>query len=170
MRRQGRRRAHGQAMLEFALLAPMLCMLALGCVDIGGYYQDRIDMQAAVRGAARFASINPTTLSASSSAPPNTIQGVLQNEAGHLSIINDNAHITIQYFAVSGSAETLCAQYDQSTNSLTYQGTYNSSSCIAVGNVVRITAVHTWQSKTPMISGMLPLNGTMTVGYSMVIT
>jgi Flp pilus assembly protein TadG len=169
-RRSGRGGWLGQAMLEFALLAPLVCLLSMGVVDIGEYYSDHINMQAATRSAVRYASINPTAWSNAATAPGNTIQGALQQDAGGLTIINDAAHVTIEYYAADSSWNmTLCGTYNYQTNSLTLANGYSLFSCIQVGTVVKLTVSHTWVPKTPVVSDALNFSATMTATYSMVI-
>ena len=52
--RLGRRNA-GQAIVEFALAAPLLCLLMFGIVEFGRYLATRMALRHTVREAARFA-------------------------------------------------------------------------------------------------------------------
>ena len=157
-------------MLEFAFLAPIVVLLCVGTVDIGAYYSDHVNLQAATRSAVRYASINPTSWSNAATAPSNTIQGALQQDAGGLTIVNDSSHVSIQYYAVDNSwNETLCGTYNYQTNSLTLQSGYTLFSCIQVGSIVELTVSHTFVPKSPIVPATLEFNTNMTATYYMVI-
>ena len=55
-RRADGERGRGQAVLEFALVAPVLMALALGVVDFGRVYASAVTIEAAAREAADYAS------------------------------------------------------------------------------------------------------------------
>jgi hypothetical protein len=64
MRRVARQRAaedSGQAIVEFALILPILIMLVLGAVDFGRAFNYKNDMTAMANTAARFAEVNQCT-------------------------------------------------------------------------------------------------------------
>ena len=56
----GRRRAQGQALVEFALLAPALLLFSLLTVDIGRAYWESIDATGAARAGVRMGIISDT--------------------------------------------------------------------------------------------------------------
>jgi Flp pilus assembly protein TadG len=73
-RRRPRHRSgrNGQAMMEFALIFPLLLLLALSCLDYG-YYLEHVDsVQGVVRDGARYASENTTASPWNSSCPDPT--------------------------------------------------------------------------------------------------
>jgi len=50
----------GQALVELALLLPVLIMLAMGTLDVGRVFQGYLDLANAAREGAAYASLNPT--------------------------------------------------------------------------------------------------------------
>lgn len=171
--RTRRRKGRGQAMLEFALLAPTIGLMCFGMIDLGDWYQDHIAVQTAARGGARYASFYPTVVTASAAGAPNTIEGVIQAESSPVTIPNDDSHIAIKYYAWNPErtpgTETLCASYSQASNSFTYQAGYSQNTCIISGNLVKVTVTYTWTSKTPIISNLMNFNTSISSTYTMAI-
>ena len=52
----------GVAAAEFALVAPVLVLLMLGCLDIGNYMQTSIRLERAARAGAQYAAANNSDL------------------------------------------------------------------------------------------------------------
>lgn len=50
----------GQALVELALLLPVLIMLAMGTLDVGRVFQGYLDLANAAREGAAYASLNPS--------------------------------------------------------------------------------------------------------------
>lgn len=55
------RRAHGQGLVEFALVVPILLLILLSIFQFGWILAAQIGVSNAIREAARFAATNPTT-------------------------------------------------------------------------------------------------------------
>jgi len=60
LRRQVGRRGHGQNVIEFALIAPILIMLAFGIIDVGRMFYSWISLENSAREAARYLASHPT--------------------------------------------------------------------------------------------------------------
>jgi len=60
LRRQGGRRGRGQNVIEFALIAPILIMLAFGIIDVGRMFYSWISLENSAREAARYLASHPT--------------------------------------------------------------------------------------------------------------
>ncbi len=50
----------GQALVELALLLPVLILLAMGTLDVGRVFQGYLDLANATREGAAYAALNPT--------------------------------------------------------------------------------------------------------------
>src|SRR5438552_2516503 len=57
------RSERGQALVEAALLLPILCVLAMGAIDFGRAFYIQNALANAARDAARFASVDPSNTS-----------------------------------------------------------------------------------------------------------
>lgn len=73
MRPRKRRRQRGQALVEMALIAPVLISMSLGILDLGRLFYYDVEFQSALREAARYAAKNPSVSST-------TLQTMIQNE------------------------------------------------------------------------------------------
>src|SRR2546429_1568133 len=96
----------GQSTVEFALVTPLFLLLVLGTIDFGVMFEQAISITEAARDAGRLASVHPTAWSAASQAPSNTIEGVIQANAGTAHVPNDDSHILITYL-VPGSGTAM---------------------------------------------------------------
>ena len=72
----------GTALVEFALLLPLLALLGLGTVDIGRAFKTVNEVKNAAREAAAFAQLHPTLLAGSGCTTPASAQWHARNEAG----------------------------------------------------------------------------------------
>lgn len=106
--RPGRRSRRGQAMVETALMLPLLLILLLGAIDFGRLFFSWVSLHQAARIAANHASIDTTTTSAdipaliaSETAGMNCAQGTptLQYTSGGSATtspqLGDYAHVTL---------------------------------------------------------------------------
>jgi TadE-like protein len=74
-------RSHdGQALVEFALVVPLVLMLLLGIVDFGLGYKYKSDETSLANEAARFAVVNYCA-PCSAAVPPETIEQYVKNDA-----------------------------------------------------------------------------------------
>jgi len=103
IRRTGRHRdEHGAALVEFALILPVLMCLLLGMVTGGMAYNRKISMTNAVREGSRFgATLTPATFNTAGwNAAADTVRTrVLDIAAGDLA----GAEICVQYIQKGGS-------------------------------------------------------------------
>ena len=155
----------GGAVVELALLMPLLSMVLFGIIDFGTIYVNDQQIINTVASATRYATRNSANgfFSNSATAPFNTIQGQLQlatSPSGTILIPNDDSHIRITYLS---DATTECGHYVQSTNTAP-------SSCYINGYLLRIQVTYTFASLTPL-GGLfpggsltLPISTTMVVG------
>ena len=60
LRRQVGRPGRGQNVIEFALIAPILIMLAFGIIDVGRMFYSWISLENSAREAARYLASHPT--------------------------------------------------------------------------------------------------------------
>ena len=75
-------RERGTALVEFALLLPLLALLGLGTVDLGRAFRTVNEVKNAAREAAAFAQVHPTQLAGSGCTTPDSAQWHARNEAG----------------------------------------------------------------------------------------
>lgn len=61
--RTARRPSHGQGLVEFALLLPLLILVVIGTVDLGRLFDAYVVMTNAAREGARYGASNPTQTS-----------------------------------------------------------------------------------------------------------
>jgi Flp pilus assembly protein TadG len=99
------RREDGQAMVEFALILPLLILLLCGIIDFGWIFGNQITMNNASREAARFMAINydsDKTLEQNETVA----EGIMQ---ARLSTMDDASLVVT--LAVSGDTVTVSAAY-----------------------------------------------------------
>jgi len=72
----------GTALVEFALLLPLLALLGLGTVDFGRAYRTVNEVKNAAREAAAFAQLHPTHLAGTGCTTPDSAQWHARNEGG----------------------------------------------------------------------------------------
>jgi Flp pilus assembly protein TadG len=75
-------REQGTALVEFALLLPLLALLGLGTVDVGRAYRTVNEVKNAAREAAAFAQVHPALLAGSGCTTPDSAQWHARNEGG----------------------------------------------------------------------------------------
>ena len=160
MRMTGVRRQHGQATVEFALVAIALLMLLFAIVDFGTYFAGRVAATNAARSAARYAATHPTAWSNASNPPSNTIEGKLVSASVPAQIINDDSHVTVSYVVPGMGAGVTCGQYSAASNAFVAASGYTQSTCVVPGNLVRVHAVYNYTFATP-ITGLVGITQTM---------
>ena len=112
--RKTNRRRRGSAVLEAALVMPVLCYLTFGCIEFGDYFYMKHTLQGAAREGARAAATGTTNTDVT------TAVGNCMNAAG---IPSTNYTVTIQ---------------DTSNNNLTISSTTPVSGTAIVVNVTCI--------------------------------
>lgn len=76
------RRERGTALVEFAILLPLLALLGLGTVDLGRAFRTVNEVKNAAREAAAFAQFHPTLLAGTGCTTPASAQWHARNEGG----------------------------------------------------------------------------------------
>ena len=138
---------HGSAIVETALVLPILLTLLCGVVEFGNVFIAEITLQNSARSAVRYAVSNPTNWSTAEPAPANTIQGQAELGARSLSgFVNNTQAIAVTYLNPSPSF-ALCA---------TYSGTAVSSACTTAGNMIQVTVGYTYTFFTPGFQAAYP--------------
>ena len=168
-------------MVEFAFLAPLLVALAMTLVDVGSWFQYHVSAESIVRSAARYASTHPTAWSNASTAPANTIEGIIQQEGqGFFTVANvDIANNTtsgisiIYYDALTINAggtvltnSVKCGSYSQSAGAFVPVGAYTQATCVKAGNFIEVDIAYTYRLQAP--SPDLPVSSTVTVKCTVV--
>lgn len=115
------RRAHGQALVEFAISLPVLGLILLGTLDMGQMFFEYIELRGAVREAAAFGArdpsnatgmvnavyayspdlVNDTTVSIDVSQDPGTIQ-VYDEATVTVSATRTFTPLTLSFFQLFG--------------------------------------------------------------------
>jgi Flp pilus assembly protein TadG len=82
-------RRRGQALLELALIMPILAMLLLGVFDVGRAFADQESVTNAAMAGAKYKNRNP-------SASDSTVRNQVVAEVnGSVNIVNDSSHIVV---------------------------------------------------------------------------
>lgn len=155
------RGGRGQALVEMALITPVLIFIILGITDIGRAYYQYTVMTNAVREGARYAAVQwsnsigggAATNSNAVSAPFNTVQGRIQyvgNTAG-MSFINDAAHISVTYYDGNSALLTQCAHWAAATNTIVQDNGYPLTQP-RTGDLVKVHLAYTFQPIVPILS------------------
>jgi Flp pilus assembly protein TadG len=154
----------GQAVVELAISTILLLLLLMGIVDFGLLFSDRLAIANAARGGARWASKHPTSWSNAAGPNSNTIQGQVQAAGGVVTIPNDDAHVTIQYYDLSSGSTVLCGSYSGASGSFVPATGYTQSTCVVPGTMVKVTISYTYPLLTPVLSRIY--SGGVTVSAS----
>jgi len=160
MRRQPCR-GRGQALVEMALITPLLFFILLGIVDLGRAYYQYTVMTNAVREGARYAAVQwsnssgggAATNSNAASAAFNSVQGRIQyvgNTAG-MTFVNDAAHISITYYDGTSAALTQCAHWAAATNTIVQDNSYPVTQP-RTGDIVKVHLAYTFTPIVPILS------------------
>lgn len=92
-RRAWRRGERGQALAEFALIAPVLLLLIFGLIDTARLYQSWVTIQHAAREGARYGVTGRTDCAASTQTRVNCIDYITRKQAS--SLTNDATDLTV---------------------------------------------------------------------------
>jgi Flp pilus assembly protein TadG len=76
------RAQRGTALVEFALLLPLLALVCLGTVDLGRAYATFNQVKNAAREGAAYAQLQPSRLAGTACTTPDSAQWHARNEAG----------------------------------------------------------------------------------------
>ena len=160
MNRQSRA-GRGQALVEMALITPVLIFILLGITDIGRAYYQYTVMTNAVREGARYGAVNwsnssgggAATNSNAASAPFNTVQGRIQNvgNTAGMTLVNDAAHISVTYYDGNSASLTQLAHWDAATNTIVMDGGYPLTHP-RTGDLVKVHLAYTFRPIVPILS------------------
>jgi Flp pilus assembly protein TadG len=137
----GRRRSRGQALVEFALVVPVMIVLVLGGVDAGRLFFSWIEISNAAREGAAYAGGNPTDTTGISSHV--TREANSQGQPGEGTI----------------SVATTCADTSKTTIACSSAAGGNGT-----GNTVTVSVTRPFNFVTPVLSQIL--GSSVTIGGS----
>lgn len=141
--RSGRRRARSaQALVEFALLLPLMLLILLGVVDFGRCFYFWTSIANAAREGARYGSTHPTYVTNACKTDPNNVKYRVKQEAGTTMVIND-ADIAVYWVDATTGATT------DATNCNPLPGdrrVYQNP------NAIRVDVTYNFRAFTPLIS------------------
>jgi Flp pilus assembly protein TadG len=143
-----RRRTRGQSMVEFALVAPLLLAIIMGMIDFGFFTELNASIANGARSGARYAAINPTAWDWNTTPAANTIEGQIRAYSNNASVKNDNAHISIDYYNITGAAAVHCGNYDQVGHAFTPAA--NQATCVVPGALIKVTVTYDYNPLTPI--------------------
>ncbi len=146
----------GQALVEFALVSPMLFLMMLGILEFGFMFQHDVAITNAARSGARWAATHPTAWSNASAAPSNSIEGQVQYAGGTSSIPNDDSHLVINYLVPGGGSPTVCGHYSASSGSFVANSGYTQGTCVVAGTIIQVQVTSPYTFITPFISALFP--------------
>ena len=66
---------------------------------------------------------------------------------------NDDAHVVIEYFNVTGATNTLCGHYSAAGAAFVAAGGYTQATCVIPGNLVRVTLTNSYALMTGLLGG-----------------
>jgi Flp pilus assembly pilin Flp len=98
---RSRRDTRGAAAVEFALIAPILCLLLAGAVDFGGALYTNLKLDAAVAAGANYAQVNAANVSsANGAALAANIANVVETSEGAVYangvvVVNNGPSVTV---------------------------------------------------------------------------
>jgi Flp pilus assembly protein TadG len=103
---------HGQSLLEFALLLPVLFLILFGVLDLGRLFFANVTITNASREAARFAVGNPTNLAGIRSRAVNESSGIViapnvTSACAALAQINQSAAFTSANCATASTGDPI---------------------------------------------------------------
>jgi Flp pilus assembly protein TadG len=157
----GGRRPRGQALVELALIIPVLVFIVFGITDIGRAYYQYTTMTEAVREGARYAAVNwsnssgggSATNSNAASAPFNTTQGRIQyvGRTAGMTFLNDASHIAVTYYDGTDPSLTQCAHWDAATNNVVLDNSYTSTHP-RTGDLIKVRLDYTFKPLVPIVS------------------
>ena len=141
MIRMPRRRERGAALIEFALVLPLLLVLIFSIVDFGLYFFIEHTLQFATREGVRLALVG-RTLNDASGNPLTREESIIQTIKAKASIAIDPSQLQISIFPVA-------ADY---TDPLDWQNTQDAG---GAGSYMRVATRYSYQFITPLLGGLV---------------
>ncbi len=166
--RNPRRGDSGQALVEFALVSTLFLLLLAGAVDFGLLFSDRLEVSNATRVGVRWASEHPSSWSNNASPADSSIEGQIIYAGDTRNIPNDDSHIQIKYYAVSGTTMTYCGTYVAATPAFVTAVGYTQNTCVIPGSVITVTVSYQYAPLTPLIKNAFGSAITVTSSAAMV--
>lgn len=159
-----------QALVEFALVSVFLALLLGAVIEFGLLFGHKIELAGSARDGARWAASHSTAWTAAVSPPSNSIEGQLRAGGGTTQLANDDAHMTIEYLALSGGSTTVCGHYSQATAVFTPAAGYSQATCVIAGNLVRVTLRNSYPLVTGLLGGAVGAQVSLSAVATMVMT
>jgi Flp pilus assembly protein TadG len=131
----------------------VLALLLGAVVEFGFLFSHKLELTNAARSGARWGSLHSTSWSAAASPDSNTIAGQVRASGGTTLLANDDNHIAIEYFAVSGASQTLCGRYRVTGATFVAAGGYSQATCVIPGSLVRVTLTNPYALVTGLLGG-----------------
>ena len=161
-RRPARRwqQEHGEALVEFALILPIVVSLLMGIVTGGLAYNKKIAITDAVRGAARYGA----TLNDSSTFAANVRDRLVQLSAGELT----GSDVCVELVRAGSTNTVTRSWYASAGNSScpSQFGTAPATPTITTGNcVVKVWAMKTAKLQAVLVNSDLELKGGSVAGF-----
>jgi len=134
-RNRRRHRERGQALIEFALTAPILLTLLLGLVEVGNGLNSYIKIVSVARDAARYGAQN--CLGVSTSCDTNIRDLVVLQEAG--SLRGNESWVSASWASGSGYSGNICSSNSQGVCITHFNNACTSGvNCTAGTNAVKV--------------------------------
>jgi Flp pilus assembly protein TadG len=131
----------------------ILALLLGAVVEFGFLFSHKLELTNAARSGARWASLHSTTWSANANPDSNTIEGQVRAAGGTSLLPNDDSHVVIEYFNVTGATNTLCGHYSAAGAAFVAAGGYSQATCVIPGNLVRVTLTNSYTLMTGLLGG-----------------
>jgi len=169
MRSRGRSSAHGQAFVEFALLAPALLLFALLTVDVGRAFWESIDAAGAARAGVRMGIISdtadigsavrdepntgiPNTLAAWGADGPGTTWGTCTNATGTCGDPSGCASTSFGGAQIACFAIRTCNLTSGDLGSCSSYGAWGFRPVSGSGHALEVRVVIKFRAVTPALS------------------
>jgi Flp pilus assembly protein TadG len=163
------RRRKGQALVEFALVSMLLVLLLGGVIEFGFLFDHKLELSNAARAGARWGAGHSSAWSAAATPASNTIEGQVQAAGGTSGLPNDDTHVLVEYLTLSGGTLVQCGHYSVSSAAFVAQSGYTQSTCLAHGNLVRVTLTNSYPLVTGILGGLFGTRVTLQALATMVV-
>jgi Flp pilus assembly protein TadG len=153
-KRAARRGQRGQALAELALVSTVLALILAGAIEFSLLYGHKIELANGARAGARWAAAHPTSWSAAAAPASNTVEGQVLGAGGTSQLANDDSGLTIEYLDSSKATPTVCGRYSAAGGAFAAQSGYTQATCVAPGNLVRVTVAKGYPLLTSILGGL----------------
>jgi Flp pilus assembly protein TadG len=128
-----------QALAEFAIVSTVLILMLGGAIEFGMLFSHKVELANGARAGARWAAGHSSAWSSAASPASTSIEGQVLAAGGTGQLANDDSHIALEYFDVSGGSAVLCGRYSAAVNAFVPQPGYIQSTCVTPGRLVKVT-------------------------------